>query len=82
MLASLFWKRTTLKGALAGMISGGLSALLWPRFLAPLGGVFAIYELLPAFLISSVCIIIVSLMDKEPSQAILDEFEQAKSASD
>ena len=82
MLASLFWKRTTLKGALAGMISGGVSALLWPRLLAPLGGVFAIYELLPAFVISAVFIIIVSLIDQEPAKEIQEEFDKAKALAD
>ena len=47
-----------------------------------MGGVFAIYELLPAFIVGIVVIIVVSLLTKAPSQEILDEFEQAKSSHD
>lgn len=82
MLLSLFWKRTTFKGALAGMLSGGITALLWPELLYPLGGVFAIYELLPAFIISLLLIVVVSLLDKQPSAEIAAEFEQARADSD
>ncbi|MDD3198542.1 MAG: sodium/proline symporter PutP [Eubacteriales bacterium] len=82
MLCALFWKRTTFKGALAGMVSGGVTALLWPKLLYPLGGVYAVYELLPAFIISLILIIVVSLLDKKPSAAIEAEFEQARSSSE
>lgn len=82
MLCSLFWKRTTFKGALAGMLSGGVSAMLWPRLLYPLGGAFAIYELLPAFFISLIFIIVFSLADKKPSDEIVAEFEQARASDD
>jgi sodium/proline symporter len=78
MLFSLFWRRTTFRGALIGMVGGGISSLLWPVILAPLGGVFAIYELLPAFLISSLLIVVFSLTDKQPDQAILAEFDRAR----
>jgi sodium/proline symporter len=82
ILCSLFWKRTTFKGALAGMLSGGISALLWPEILFPLGGVFAVYELLPAFIISLIFIIVVSLLDKKPSAEIVMEFETARASDD
>ncbi len=78
MICSLFWKRTTLPGAIAGMAAGGISVFIWKYLIAPIGGVFAIYELLPAFLVGIIVIIVVSLLTKAPSQEILDEFEQAK----
>lgn len=78
ILFSLFWKRTNLKGAIAGMISGGLVSLFWGKLVAPLGGIFEVYELLPAFIISSIFIVVVSLLTEEPSQEIYDEFELAK----
>ena len=81
VLFSLFWKRTNLKGAVAGMLSGGIIALIWPFTLAKLGGVFEIYCLLPAFVISSVLIVIVSLCTEEPSEVMKKEFEQAKKLS-
>jgi sodium/proline symporter len=81
MLFSLFWRRTTFRGALAGMVGGALCSLLWPPVIAPLGGVFAIYELLPAFIFSALLIIIFSLTDKMPGQSILDEFDRVKSGA-
>lgn len=78
MLFSLFWKRTTRAGAVAGMIAGAASVFVWKLVLNPLGGLFQIYELLPAFLISSLFIVLVSLLTKEPSAEIQAEFEQAK----
>lgn len=78
MLFSLFWKRTTRYGAIAGMLSGGITVFIWNFYIKPLGGIFGIYELLPAFLISCLFIIIVSLMDKKPSAEIEKEFELAK----
>jgi len=78
MLFSLFWKRTTKEGAIAGMLAGGISVFVWKLVLRPMGGVLGIYELLPAFLISCVFIIVVSLLTKEPSAEIQEEFEKAK----
>lgn len=78
MLCALFWKRTTLQGAIAGMISGGVMAFVWKYAIRSLGGIFDIYELLPAFLLSFVVIVIVSLFTKAPCQDIMDEFEKSK----
>ena len=76
LLFSLFWKRINRAGAIAGMLSGGIMVFVWNQFLSPLGGVFAIYELFPAFIISSIVIVVVSLCTKEPSEEIQREFEQ------
>ena len=78
VLFSLFWKRTTIQGAYAGMISGGIMLFVWKFGIKPLGGAFAIYELLPAFIVSAIFIVVVSLLTKEPDQSIIDEFEAAK----
>lgn len=78
MLFSLFWKRTTRQGALAGMLAGGISVFVWKLLVRPLGGVLNIYELLPAFLISCLFIVVISLMTAEPSAEIQEEFEKAK----
>ncbi len=78
MLFSLFWKKTTQSGAIAGMVAGGSMVFIWNYLIKPLGGVFGIYELLPAFIVSCITIVIVSLLSKEPSQEIKDEFESAK----
>jgi sodium/proline symporter len=76
MLFSLFWKRTNFHGALAGMISGGVVIFVWKYLVRPLGGAWNIYELLPAFLISSIMIVVVSLLTKAPSEEIVKEFEE------
>lgn len=75
ILFALFWKRTTLWGAFAGMLSGGVMIFVWKFLVRKLGGVFDIYELLPAFIIASLAIIVVSLMCKQPSKEIMDEFD-------
>ncbi len=82
MLFSLFWKRTNLKGAIAGMLSGGIVALFWPMTVAKLGGIFEIYCLFPAFIISALFIIVVSLLTEEPNDTIKQEFEEAKRLAD
>ncbi len=75
MIFSLFWKRTTREGAIAGMISGGAMVFIWKLLISKLGGVFAIYELLPAFIISSIFIVVVSLITPSPSKEIEEDFE-------
>ncbi len=75
MLFSLFWRRTTRTGALAGMISGGAMVFIWKYLVRPIGGAWDIYELLPAFLVACAFIIIVSLLTKAPEQEILNEFD-------
>lgn len=80
VLFSLFWKRTTLNGAIAGMVGGGSLSIIWSLWLKNLGGIFEIYELLPAFAFASLLIVVVSLLGKEPSKEIQDEFESVKHA--
>ena len=77
MLFSLFWKRCNLAGALSGMVAGGVVVFVWKYFVRPLGGAFDIYELLPAFLVSCVVIVIVSLLTKAPDEAVIKEFDAA-----
>ena len=78
VLFALFWKRTNKWGALAGMIVGGVMIFVWKYVIAPLGGVFAIYELLPAFILASISIVLVSLITEEPEKEVQDTFEKAK----
>ena len=75
MLFSLFWKRCNKQGAVAGMLTGGVSIFLWKYLVRPLGGAWNIYELLPAFLAASLAIVIVSLATKEPDKEIVEQFE-------
>ncbi len=78
VLAALFWKRTTFAGATCGMVAGGIMVFAWKYLIAPMGGVWGIYELLPAFIASSVAIVVVSLCTAKPSEEILAEFEASK----
>lgn len=75
MLFSLFWKKTTYAGAIAGMLSGGIMVFFWELVINPLGGIWSIYSLLPAFIVSSIVIFVVSLCSKKPSDDIIKEFE-------
>ncbi len=78
MICALFWKRATLPGAIAGMVAGGVMVFVWKYLVAPMGGVWAIYELLPAFIVGIVTIVVVSLLTKAPCKEIEEEFEAAK----
>jgi len=75
MVFSLFWKRINRQGAIAGMVGGAGMVFLWKLAIKPLGGAFGIYELLPAFIFSSICIVVVSLMTKAPSKEIEEDFD-------
>lgn len=78
MLCALFWRRSNKWGALAGMLSGGATVFLWKYFVRPLGGAWNIYELLPAFFVSLLFIVVVSLLTAAPDDTQLKEFEAAK----
>lgn len=82
VLFSLFWKRTTKWGVLAGMVSGGAMVFIWKFIIAKIGGVFAIYELLPAFIIGCIAIVVVSLLTPAPEKEIVEEFEAVKAMKD
>lgn len=78
MLFALFWKRSNRYGAISGMLAGGIMVFVWKFIVRPLGGIWDIYELLPAFIVASLFIIIVSLLTKAPEKEIVDEFESVK----
>ena len=76
VLCALFWKRSNKWGALAGMITGGAMIFIWKYGIARLGGVFAIYELLPAFILATIVNIVVSLVTSAPSKDVTDTYEK------
>ena len=78
MLTALFWKRSNRWGAIAGLIVGAVMVFVWKFHIAAIGGIFAIYELLPAFLCALAAIIIVSLLTGAPEKEITDEFDTVK----
>ena len=75
VLTALFWRRSNKQGALAGMIVGGVMVFVWKYLIRPMGGIWGIYELLPAFLLALAAIIIVSLATQAPEQAVLEEYD-------
>lgn len=78
MLFSLFWRRTNKYGAFAGILSGGVMVFVWKFCIARLGGLWEIYELLPAFVISCVFIVAVSLLTAPPESDVTDTFDKVK----
>lgn len=78
VLLSLFWKRSNKYGAVAGMLVGGVMVFLWKKVISGLAPVLNIYELLPAFVISLVVNIVVSLITPKPEKEIVDEFDEVK----
>ena len=78
MLCALFWKRTNKYGAIAGMLSGGIMVFFW-KFVIRVkfaGTILNIYELLPAFIVALIAIIVVSLITKAPEKEITDVFDE------
>ena len=74
MILSVFWRRFTYKGALAGVIAGALTDVLWFIFLS---GPTGIYELIPGFAVSMIAAVTVTLLDKEPSKEVTDIYDKA-----
>ena len=77
VLLSLFWKRYTYKGALAGIITGAIVDILWLNLMKSTG----VYEIVPAFIIGLIVSVIVTLMDKEPSKEVAAIFDKATDPS-
>lgn len=82
VVMSLFWKRTNLPGAIAGLVSGAAVVIIWDYI--PLidgqtiGGATGLYSLVVGFAVSLICIVVISLATKAPDESILDEFEAYK----
>lgn len=72
IILSLFWRRMTRNGAVTGMILGALTVIVWKKLE---GGIFDMYEILPGFILCTVAIVVVSLLDKEPRAEIQAEFD-------
>lgn len=78
ILFALFWKRTNKWGAIAGLITGAVVVIGWVQIgKISSATIFELYEIIPAFIVSSLSIYFVSLATDEPSQEILDEYNEA-----
>ena len=94
IILSLFWRRFTYKGALAGVIAGAVTDVVWlALFTTSLNGMFGegfstciyntgIYELIPGFIVSMLVAVVVTLLDKKPSEEVTAIFDKATTASD
>ncbi len=60
------------------MIAGGVMVFVWKYCVRPLGGAWNVYELLPAFIVAVICLVVVSLVTGEPSKEIQEEFEEVR----
>ena len=86
VLCSLFWKRTNLQGAVAGLVSGALTVIIWDYIpviqtaegFITIGKSTGLYSLAVGFPVSLLCIVIVSLCTKAPSKEITDMFEEVR----
>jgi sodium/proline symporter len=74
IILSLFWKRTSYKGAIAGVVCGAVTDVLWLIFLTKSTG---IYEILPGFIVGLIACVVVSLIDKAPGEEVIKIFETA-----
>jgi len=88
VILSVFWKRFTYKGALAGIIAGALTDVLWLTFLTNTFGMpeklgyanldlIGLYELIPGFIISMIAAVVVTLLDKAPAKEVTDIYDAA-----
>jgi sodium/proline symporter len=75
IILSLFWKRMNRWGALAGLVSGSATVVIWKQLE---GGLYDLYEIVPGFIVCTLAIIIFSLLTEAPSEEIQEEFEKAK----
>ena len=73
VLLSVLWSRMPRNGALAGMLVGALTVIVWKQF-----GWLGLYEIIPGFLFSGLAIVVFSLLDKAPSKAMLERFDDAE----
>nr|WP_326126345.1 sodium/proline symporter [uncultured Oscillibacter sp.] len=76
ILCALFWKRSNRQGIMAGLVAGGAMIFIWKFLVKPLGGVWNIYELLPAFLVACAVIVVVSLATPKPDAEIEEIFDE------
>ncbi len=76
VLMSLYWKKMTRSGAIAGIIGGGLTVLVWKQLE---GGIFDLYEIVPGFILSTLLIILLSRFGEKPDKSVQQMFEQVRS---
>lgn len=74
VVLSIFWRRMTKQGAVAGIIVGALSVILWHNLE---GGVFELYEIIPGYVLGTIAVVLTSLFTQMPSNQVLEQFDNA-----
>jgi len=75
LILALYWKRMNRNGALAGILVGGITVVVWKQLT---GGIFDIFEIVPGFILASISIVVVSLATKAPSAKIGELFKRVE----
>ena len=78
IIFSLYWKRSNRFGIIAGMLSGGIMIFVWKYLVRPMGGLWDLYELVPAFAVACIFIVIVSLLTPAPDEEMQKEFDEVR----
>ncbi|MDC0663464.1 sodium/proline symporter PutP [Marinobacter sp. SS21] len=74
LILSLYWKRMTRAGAVAGIVVGGATVVVWGNLS---GGILDLYEIIPGFILATIAIVLVSLAGAEPTKDVQDGFDRA-----
>ena len=82
VLLALYWRGMTAKGAIAGLVTGGITVVLWHNLGANVHPIFGLYEILPGFAVCLIFSVVVSLLDKNKSMEMLNEFDAYKKMAD
>jgi len=78
LILSLYWRRMNRYGALAGIIVGGLTVVIWRQLS---GGLFDLYEIVPGFIFSMLSIVVISMLTHSPEKAVLLDFDKVSGES-
>lgn len=82
VLLALYWKNMTAKGAIAGLITGGITVVAWHQIPASVAPIFGLYEIVPGFMVCLFFAVLVSLLDKNKDPEMLAEFDAYKKLAD
>ena len=80
VLLSLFWKRMTSSGAMAGMLTGAITVFAWKEWIPAKSELAQVYEMIPGFLLATLVIIVISLLSRKPDPETQETFEKAQEA--
>lgn len=75
VILSVFWRRFTYKGAVAGVLAGAITDIVWLMFLKGTG----VYEIIPGFIVGTIAAVVVTLLDKQPSKEVTAIYDAATS---